>query len=222
MAYRNLFFVALVAGGVLAVGCSGGEGRFVAAEEDNEGLPAADGDQAAENEDQPPGNDDQPPVNDDRPPGNPDQPPSGGPTGGDPGNGDGVCDTVCDQIDEECDGGQGQNPLRQLCSAGCSTPDGATSVPCLRQLAAVLDCGVSAGGLCPTEDQTQALQQQCQSQYQAFVVCRQAAEPPDDNDPEPSCTAAGGCENCGSECVTCACEANGDATATAACAPLCM
>ena len=219
MAYRNLFFVALVTGGLLAAGCGSGEGRFIPAGEDNGGLPIASGDQAAESEDQPPGNDEQAPVNDDQPPGNPDQPPSGGTVGG-PVNGGGPCDGICDTIDEQCDGGQGQNPLRRLCAAACTVPDGATAVPCLSQLASLLDCGVSAGGLCPTEDQTESLQQQCQSQYQAFSVCRQAAEPPDDN--PGVCTADGGCENCGSECLTCVCEADGDTTAAAACAPACM
>ena len=213
MAYRNLFFVALVAGGVLAAGCSSGEGRVVAASDDDGSLPSASGDQSSGNGDQPPGNDDRPPSNPDRPPSNPDQPPGSGPGGVGPGDGGGPCDDVCDSIEEQCEGGQGQNPLRRFCSAACTVPDGATAVPCLSQLAAALQCAVSAGGLCATEDQADALEEQCQSQLQAFGVCREAAEP----DEPGNCTDAGGCQNCANDCASCICDANGDVEQITAC-----
>jgi hypothetical protein len=219
VAYRKLFGVALVAVGVLAVGCGAGEGRSVAAAETDDGLPSVSDDQPPPSGDQPPGSDDQPPRNPDRPRFNPDQPPSGSTDDGSgPGAGGGACASTCDTIDEECEGGQGQSPLRQLCNVGCRIPDGATTVPCPNQLAALLNCAINVAGLCPTEEQAPAVQEQCLSQLQAFGACQQAAEPPDDDpDDTGNCTADGGCENCGSECNECICEADGDATEAAAC-----
>jgi hypothetical protein len=214
VAYRKLYAVALISLGVAA--CGSGEGRIAAGSVDD-GLPYASGDQAPYDDDQPPGNEDQPPSN-------PDQPPSDDGPGGttSPGGATGplvaACRALCDAAAECADGLSNEVPgLSQACESGCTVPAG-TVVPCPNELAAVWVCSGESGLIC-AGDQAGPGQAEnaCRAEAQAFGQCLEAQEPDDDPEPVGNCTQMGGCENCGSQCATCVCEAGSDTDDLAAC-----
>jgi hypothetical protein len=218
VAYRKLYAVALITFGVAA--CGSGDGQGTAARTDD-GLPYASGDQAPYNEDQPPSNEDQPPGNPDRPPS--DDGPGDGTTS--PGGGIGplvaACRAICLAATECPDGLSNEIPgLGQACEAGCTIPAG-TVVPCPSELAAVWLCSGANGAICAVGQGDQAPPADaCRAEAQALGQCLEAQEPDDDPQPAGNCTEAGDCQNCGSQCATCLCEAGTDSEDAIACLEL--
>jgi hypothetical protein len=216
VALRKLFAVAMVLGGTLAVGCGGATGKSAFDPIDDE-APNNATDQPPANTDQPSGSTDRPPSsNPDRPPGNPDSP------GG--GRIQELCDKLCEVVDR-CDTGMnmGDAEVGELCGMGfCTIPVGTpVTVPCLDEIIGLFDCALSLPNLCAADGsaQDEANQRVCQDSLQSFGTCFETEyQPPvtgnpdddDDDDGDPptqmSCTPAGGCQGCASECLSCYCQ----------------
>jgi hypothetical protein len=220
VAYQKLFAVAWVALGLSVAACGAGEGASAAAAPDDSDSPPASEDQPPGNPDRPPFSSDQPPSNPDRPPNNDSQPSGGGSVVGG-GGGDllSLCFTVC-QVSEDCDTQAGDR-LRKLCNTGCRVAEGQAEVPCGGELAGLLGC-IGSVGMCPSDAEGFAILQQCGAASQAYDSCEEAREPQDGDPPLQNCTLEGGCENCGSACLTCTCEAGTDEDAILACGDDCM
>jgi hypothetical protein len=223
VALRKLFAVAMVLGGTLAVGCGGATGKSAFDPVDDE-PPNNATDQPPANPDRPSGNTDRPPSsNPDRPPSNPDSP------GG--GRIQELCDKLC-QVVDRCDTGMnmGDTDVGALCEMGfCTIPAGTpVQVPCLDEIIGLFDCALSLPDLCAAEDSSQAAanQQACRDPFEGFGTCFEneygtpidnpGDDDGDDDDDEPptqaSCTQAGGCQNCASDCLSCYCQIADDAT----------
>jgi hypothetical protein len=121
----------------------------------------------------------------------------------------------------------GDVEVGELCEMGfCTIPAGTpVTVPCLDEIIGLFDCALSLPNLCAADGsaQDEANQQVCQDPLESFGTCfENEYEPPstdnpgeEDPDPpgeQPSCTPAGGCENCASECLSCYCEIADDPT----------
>ena len=217
MAFRNVFGLALLLGGVLAVGCGGSSGKVT--HDLGDDPPPTSGDQPPLNPDRPSGSDDQPPSSSGRPPSNPDSP-SGGRL-------QELCSKLCEVIDR-CDTGANMDGMdtSDLCSeGGCRLPPGIveTAIPCGNEMIALLDCALGLSNLCAADGspQDEANEQQCREAIQGFERCDEY-EPPDTDPPDPpnnedDCTIAGGCE-CENPCQECYCAAGNNADLTAQCA----
>jgi hypothetical protein len=219
VAYRKLFGLAVVSLG-LTLGCGGGEGRTAVDVPEDSDAPPSDT-QPPFSSDRPPTNSDQPPVNPDQPSVNPDQP---GGAVADLGQLEELCHDVCDAV-EQCQT-EGQNPdvgmnVDRVCDSGCQIPASTqvSSIPCLNELTAAFDCLAGAGVFCLMEEDA-AQVEACKPLAQQYSACIEVTEPVDP-DPPGNCTQDGGCENCGSECATCFCEAGTDPDAFAECAQEC-
>jgi hypothetical protein len=198
----------------VVAGCGGGEGNTAVDVPDDDGLPFADEDQASGNEDQPATNPDQPERNPDQPQVNPDQPPTGVSGGG--GGLEGVCHAVC-QVFDACDNqGGGLGILRAICERNCTVPGGG-AIPCPTELGQYLSCLNASTTLCAAEQGAPAAEE-CAAAGQAFGRCADEQDEPGET--PGVCTMAGGCENCGSQCATCVCEAGNDTDDLAACVML--
>jgi hypothetical protein len=194
----------------VVAGCGGGEGRTAVDVPEDDGLPFADADQASGNQDQPETNPDQPERNPDQPALNPDQGSVSVPGGG-AGGLPGVCQAVCD-VFEACEyQGSGVGILQNICSRNCMVPGGG-EIPCPSELGQYLSCLDASTTLCATEQGAPAAEE-CAAAGQAFGRCVEDQEP----EPVGNCTPAGGCENCGSQCAACVCEAGNDTNDVVAC-----
>lgn len=223
MALRNFVVVAMVLGGTLAIGCGGATGKSSFDPVDDD-APAST-DQPPTNLDQPSGSTDRPPSsNPDRPPSNPDSP------GG--GRIQELCDKLCAVVDR-CDIGMnmGDAEVGDLCEMGfCAIPAGtAVQVPCLDEIVGLFDCALSLPNLCAAEGSSQAAanQQACRDSLEGFGTCIENEygtpidnpgtdddDGDDDGDPpvQQSCTPAGGCQGCASDCLSCYCQIADDPT----------
>ena len=107
----------------------------------------------------------------------------------------------------------------EFCAQGSCMLPANVQIPCATELVGVLDCALGLSDLCAPDgsdvDEANALE--CRDSVQAYARCSDSISTDNpgtnpDPRPEPSCTPAGGCRGCMSDCLTCTCEIADDQT----------
>ncbi len=224
MAYRPFYAVTFGVLGLVAVGCGGNTNSSASGGPDASQQPPTNPDQPASNSDQASSSSDQVPLNPDQAPNNASAPAGTG-GGGRFGT---LCHELCSSVDklgDQC-GGMLKGDIQNLCSANCQLPP--SYAPCEQQTANVLSCYLDNLALfCaavtdkhpPAGDQQPAAAVPCQDTLKVYSKCAEANGINGDNTAA-NCTTDGGCD-CTSDCLTCRCEADTNASKLADCVDAC-